>query len=143
LTYTALRLYPLFPLLGRECLKDTELPVGGGSGQGAPIFVAKGTPLFTSFWSLHRDESVFGPDVDQFVPARWEKIRPKQWEYVPFGAGQRSCLGKGKVLAEAAFVVARLTKTFSRAESRDAKPWKELVMLTAKNINGCKIALYY
>ena len=67
---------------------------------------------------------------------------PKQWEYMPFGGGHRACLGKEKVLAESAFVLARLAQTFERIESRDPKPWKELVMLTARNANGCKVALY-
>ncbi|KAF2244974.1 cytochrome P450, partial [Trematosphaeria pertusa] len=87
----ALRLYPIFLLMGRTSPRDTKLPVGGGPEQSQPIYVAKGTPLFTSLYTLHREESSFGPDVETFVRDWWDKIHPKQWEYFLFGEGQRVC----------------------------------------------------
>ncbi|KAF2787220.1 putative cytochrome 52A13, partial [Melanomma pulvis-pyrius CBS 109.77] len=80
---------------------------------------------------------LFGLDAADFIPAWWGIIQPQQWEYIPFGGGQRACLGKEKVLAEAVFVLARLAQSFKSLVSRDSKAWKEVVMLTAKNVNGC------
>jgi cytochrome P450 len=128
--------------MGRVCLRDTTLPVGGGPSQIEPIFVPKGTSTLTSFFTLHRNEAVFGPDALDFVPDRWNTIHPTSYEYMAFGAGQRACLGKEKVLAEAAFVLARLAQHFKVFETRDEKPWKGQLILTAKNLNGCKLALF-
>lgn len=128
--------------MSRTAFQDTTLPVGGGPNQNQPVYIAKGTTLQTSFYALHRNQSVFGPNVENFVPERWNKIRPKQWEYLPFGGGQRACLGREKVLAEFAFVICRIAQTFEHLESRDAEPWNGRLTLTAKNVNGCKIALY-
>jgi hypothetical protein len=46
------------------------------------------------------------------------------------------------VLAETAFVLCRLAQRFEKLESRDKNPWKGHQTLTAKNANGCKVALY-
>jgi cytochrome P450 len=128
--------------MARDALQDTTLPVGGGPSQEQPIFIAKGTMVQTSFYALHREPAVFGKDTEEFFPERWRGIQPKQWEYVPFGGGQRACLGKGKVLAESAFVICRLAQTFERLQSRDTESWNGQQTLTAKNANGCKVALY-
>lgn len=132
---------PVFPMLGRTCLQDTTLPVGGGQNQDQPIFVAKGTFVVTSYIAMHMDDRVFGKSPELFRPSCWNEICPSQWEYMPFGGGERACLGREKVMAEAAYVVARLAQTFARVESRDDRPWKEQVRMTAKNANGCKVGL--
>jgi hypothetical protein len=64
-----------------------------------PIFFKKGNTEQTSFYALHCSLGVFGQDmegidVEVLHPERWSKKRPKQWEYVPFGGGQRSCVWK-------------------------------------------------
>jgi hypothetical protein len=51
----------------------------------------------------------------------------------------RACLGREKVLAEAAYVVGRFAQRFERVESRDDRPWKEIMRLTAKNVHGCLV----
>jgi cytochrome P450 len=140
--YSALRLYPVFPMLGRTCLQDTTLPMGGGKNQDEPIYVKKGTFVVTSYIAMHMDPRVFGKSPELFRPSRWNEIRPLQWEYMPFGGGERACLGREKVLAEAAYVIARFAQTFSRVESRDDRPWKEIVRMTAKNANGCLVGLF-
>jgi cytochrome P450 len=139
---TALRIYPVFPMLGRTCLQDTTLPVGGGENQDQPIYVSKGTFVVTSYITMHLNERVFGESPESFRPDRWNEIRPSQWEYMPFGGGERACLGREKVLAEAAYVVARFAQDFARIEPRDERPWKEVIRMTAKNANGCKIGLF-
>lgn len=91
---------------------------------------------------MHTDEKVFGKSPELFRPSRWNDIRPSQWEYMPFGGGERACLGKEKVLAEAAYVVGRLAQSFVRVEPREDRPWTEVVRMTAKNVYGCKVGLF-
>lgn len=78
---SALRLYPVFPLMGRIALCDTVLPVGGGPDLSAPIFVPKGTKVEVGQYSLHRDPRVFGEDAEAFRPELWDSINPSQWEF--------------------------------------------------------------
>ncbi|KAI1407124.1 cytochrome P450 alkane hydroxylase-like protein [Hypoxylon sp. FL1857] len=140
--YEALRLYPVFPLMGRVALCDTILPVGGGPKHDAPFFVPKGTKVEIGYHALHRDPRVFGEDVEAFRPERWDTINPGQWEFMGFGGGSRACLGRQKSLVEAAYVLARMVMKFEKLESRDDQEWKGEMKLTCKSANGCKVALY-
>ena len=137
----ALRLYPVFPQMNRVALSDTKLPVGGGIDGNSPIYVPAGTKFDTSFRTLHRLPSVWGDDAEVFKPKRWDTHRPGPWEYLPFGGGPRGCAGRMKALTEASYVIVRLLQQFSRIESRDSREWTGKVQLTAKNANGCWIAL--
>ncbi|KAI0974116.1 cytochrome P450 alkane hydroxylase-like protein [Xylaria arbuscula] len=136
----SLRLYPIFPLMGRVALRDTTLPVGGGPDRGESVFVPKGTKIEACYYALHRDPDVFGKDVEAFRPERWESINPRPWEFMGFGGGSRACLGQQKSLTEASFVLASLAIRFETLESRDDRDWKSEMKLTCQNANGCKIA---
>ncbi|KAI0394071.1 cytochrome P450 [Xylariaceae sp. FL0594] len=140
--HETLRLHPIFPLLGRIALRDTTLPVGGGPDQDRPIFVPEGSTVVLAYYSLHRDPSVFGDDVEVFRPERWDSIKPDQWQFLGFGGGNRACLGQHKAMMEAAFVLARFSQSFERLESRDTKDWQGELKLTCKSANGCKVALH-
>ena len=136
----ALRLYPVFPVLARVALSDTVLPVGGGKSQEDPLFVSKGSTVVMSYYALHRDPEVFGDDVEDFRPERWNDIGPDQWQFIPFGGGQRACLGQHKVLVEASYVLLRMATVFETLECRDLEPWKGELKLTCKSANGCKVS---
>ena len=139
---TALRLYPVFPQMNRVARVDTILPRGGGSNGKSPVFAPAGTGFDTSWYNLHRLKSVWGEDADDFRPDRMnERFRHDPSKYMPFGTGARSCLGRVKARVEASYVIARILQEFSQIESRDSKDWTGQVQLTAKNSNGCKIAL--
>lgn len=138
--YETLRLYPVFPVLHRTALQDTQLPTGGGPKQDLPIFVPKGTVVLMGYYALHRDPSVFGEDVATFRPERWQSIKPSSWEFMGFGGGSRVCLGQRKALFEAAFVLVRLAQKYRVCESRDDRPWEGEMKLTCKSKHGCKVA---
>ncbi len=128
--------------MGRIALRDTVLPVGGGSNHDAPVFVPKGTKVEVGYHALHRNANVFGEDAEIFRPERWNDINPGQWEFMGFGGGSRSCLGRHKSLVEAAYVLARMSKQFAKLESRDNRDWQGEMKLTCKSANGSKVALY-
>lgn len=127
--------------MNRIALKDTVLPTGGGATGKTPIFVSKGTLFDTSWYNLHRLPSIWGVDADEFKPERWDHFKPSTWQYLPFGGGPRGCLGRTKALTEASYMVVRILQEFSNIESRDNSEWTGQVQLTAKNANGCRIAL--
>ncbi|QSZ31172.1 hypothetical protein DSL72_000735 [Monilinia vaccinii-corymbosi] len=137
----SLRIYPLFHANGRVAVTETTLPTGGGPDGTAPVFIPTGTRISTNFYTLHRDKSVFGDDIESFNPDRWNSISPSNWEFMPFSHGPRSCAGRHKALGEASYIIARMAVQFERIESRDYRPWTEDVKLVAKNGNGCQVAL--
>ena len=78
----ALRLQTIVPYNFRVANKDTTLPRGGGEDGKSKVFVPKGMMVFYSIHVLHRREDIWGPDVHEFVPERWEG-RKLGWEYIP------------------------------------------------------------
>lgn len=51
-----------------------------------------GANVVVSPYATHHDPALF-PDPERFDPARWEAIKPTSYEYLPFGAGPRTCIG--------------------------------------------------
>ncbi|KAK1243481.1 hypothetical protein MKX07_004109 [Trichoderma sp. CBMAI-0711] len=66
---------------------------GGGVEGKSPLFVPKGTPVIYNVFGLHRRQDVYGPDVEEFKPSRWESLR-LSWEFLPFNGGPRICIGR-------------------------------------------------
>jgi cytochrome P450 len=120
--------------------KDTILPVGGGPDGKSPVFISAGSIVGYWTYAMHRRQDLFGPDADEFVPERWEQLRPG-WEYLPFNGGPRICLGQQYALTEAGYVTVRLIQQFGGLESRDAGPWMESLTLTLCSWNGTKVGL--
>lgn len=90
---------------------------------------------------MHRRTDIYGPDAEEYLPERWETLRPS-WEYLPFNGGPRICLGQQYALTEASFVTVRLVQEFKRLESRDSGPWVEGLALTCCSGNGTKVGLF-
>jgi cytochrome P450 len=90
---------------------------------------------------MMRDETFWGQDVNEFVPERWDHVRPG-WEYTPFGGGPRVCPGQRLVFTESAYVLATLLRKFSKIENRDpVVEWKEEMRMTFQSKNGCLVGL--
>ena len=88
-----LRLYAVVPVNGREAVRDTTLPRGGGPDGESPVFVRKGQNVEYSVHAMHHRRDLWGPDVEEFKPERWQGRRVG-WEYLPFNGGPRICLGR-------------------------------------------------
>jgi cytochrome P450 len=121
-----LRLYPTAWAIGREALHDTEI---GGQP------VRKGTTLLISPWVLHRDPR-FWDEPETFRPERWTHGLPRQlprFAYVPFGAGQRVCIGASFAQLEGVLLLTTIAQRF-RLEladpSRTVEPWPVVTLRT-------------
>ena len=60
---------------------------------------------------MHSDPEFWGPEADRFNPERWEG-RKLGFNYLPFNAGPRICIGQQFALAEIAYVTVRLLQKF-------------------------------
>ncbi|KAL4777370.1 cytochrome P450 [Aspergillus nidulans var. acristatus] len=114
----ALRLFPPVPTNIRCATRYTFLPRGGGVDGYQPVFVAKGTIVHYSTWTMQRSTEFYGDDAEQFRTERWLGIPP-------FSGGPRMCLGQQMALTEAAYVVVRTVQTFRDIEVWDERPWRE------------------
>ena len=52
----------------------------------------KGANVVVSPYATHHDPERY-PDPERFEPSRWEGPEPSVYEYMPFGAGPRICVG--------------------------------------------------
>ena len=103
----SLRLWPTAPAFTVSPHEDTTI---GGS-----YAVPRGETLLVLTPALHRDPAVWGSDAGVFDPDRFAFERaatlpPNAWK--PFGNGQRSCIGRGFALQEAALFLAMLLQRF-------------------------------
>ncbi|KAI5632204.1 cytochrome p450 domain-containing protein [Phthorimaea operculella] len=83
----ALRLYPVLGILTREVVEDYTLPSG--------LLLSEGLRVHIPVYHLHHDPRNF-PDPHSFKPERFlpeNKHNIKPYTYMPFGEGQRICIG--------------------------------------------------
>lgn len=88
-----LRVAAIIPMNERVATHDTMLPRGGGPDGMAPVFVSEGTQVLIPKYAMQHRADIWGEDVEEFRPERWEG-RKAGFEFVPFGGGVRKCLGR-------------------------------------------------
>ncbi len=82
--------------------------------------VEAGSVLGFGVWAVQRDPSLW-PDPLTFDPGRFTPEQVKQrdrWQYLPFGAGPRSCIGDHFAMLEATLALATI---ISRCRDRFAQ----------------------
>lgn len=99
----SLRLFPPAPFTGRLTTQPTLL-----SG----VEVPENVELLISPYCLHRDEDLYASPL-RFAPERWESLAPSPFEYTPFGAGPRMCIGAGFATLELKIVLSILLQRFT------------------------------
>jgi cytochrome P450 len=72
-------------------LRDTTVPLGGRPKGESPIFIPKGSEVAWNTYSMYRRKGLFGENADEFIPERWQDLKPT-WEYLLFNGGPRTCL---------------------------------------------------
>ena len=101
--HEALRLCPPGAATTRIAMRDIE--VDG-------YRVEAGTKVVVGIYALHRDPALWDPpltfDPDRFSP---ERSRGRdRWQYLPFGAGPRSCIGDHFAMLEATLALATIVR---------------------------------
>uniref|UniRef100_A0A182VX83 Uncharacterized protein n=1 Tax=Anopheles minimus TaxID=112268 RepID=A0A182VX83_9DIPT len=120
-----LRLYPSVPMIGRKMLQTTEI--------NGKIFPAGANLIIMPFF-LGRDARYF-PDPERFDPERFnversaEKANP--YQYIPFSAGPRNCIGQKFAVAELKSIVSKVLRHYEilpPAEKQDESFIAELIL---------------
>ena len=119
----SLRLYPpAWMLFIRRAAEDMEL----ACGEAGPYRIPRGTQVFVTPWSVHRDARFFpnplGVDPERFLPDGIAAIRPHA--FIPFGIGPHACIGNAYSLMHATLSMAVLAQhcRWNVMPSRDLVP---------------------
>ncbi|MDG2391423.1 MAG: cytochrome P450 [Planctomycetaceae bacterium] len=98
----SMRSLPASAYLQRFCSEPVDL---------GPYHLPTGTGvLFSQFMTHHRSEIYDSPF--EFRPERWNDISPTPYEYFPFGAGPRMCIGAPMAMRSMGSILPKILRTF-------------------------------
>ncbi|EFP13149.1 CRE-CYP-13A6 protein [Caenorhabditis remanei] len=123
----ALRLYPLGVTANtRKCMRETTID---------GVTFEEGMNIQVDTWTLHHNPRVWGEDVEDFKPERWENSASEHLEhngsYIPFGSGPRQCIGMRLAQMEQKILLAQILKEYSFRTTRNTQiPLKLVGKLT-------------
>jgi cytochrome P450 len=124
----ALRLYPPVAALPRQANRDTTL-------QG--IAVPRHTLILMPIYAIHRHRQLW-ERPDHFEPDRFDPahgLERNRYQFMPFGAGLRICIGMGFALNEAVAALATLMRGVDLAHD-PAHRIRPLVRITMRPQGG-------
>lgn len=126
----AMRLHPGIGVLLERVVPDGGLTLSNGST------IPPGTIVGLNPWVIHRDASVFGPDVESFVPERWlqrdgesdeafeARMKGMRESDLTFGAGNRVCIGRWLALMEVYKIVPTLLSKYRFELVEPGREWE-------------------
>ncbi|KAL7103825.1 hypothetical protein ACP275_08G203500 [Erythranthe tilingii] len=110
----SLRLYPPAPLIIRGTTETVKL---------GNMTIPSGVHMTILIGILHRDPDIWGDDANEFKPQRFSagvsSASKTQSAFIPFGAGQRVCVGQNFVMIEAKMALSMILRSFSFELSPD------------------------
>ncbi|EOJ0287183.1 cytochrome P450 [Campylobacter jejuni] len=123
----SLRLYPPVGFFAREAKKDTQV---------RDKLIKKGSGVVIAPWLIHRHEE-FWTNPHGFNPSRFEGEYKKD-AYLPFGVGERICIGQGFAMQEAILILANILRTY-KLELEEGFVPDVVGRLTVRSANGMRI----
>lgn len=128
----SLRLYPPALVLPRRAAVDEEL---GG------YRIAAGSSVAVVPWLIQRNPE-FWPEPTRFDPSRHldGPARPRL-AWMPFGAGQRTCIGKGLAMMELRAALASVLRRYTPRPAPDCPPAEPRMTPTLSPRNGVWLRL--
>jgi cytochrome P450 len=120
----SMRLYPPVPMLSRQCVAPTRLD---------GLDIVPGATVVMPIYAMHRHARRW-EDPDAFDPARFAPEREAKiprYQYLPFGAGPRICIGMAFAMLEATAMLATLLQKarFAPVPGRDPHPVARVTLL--------------
>ena len=113
----AMRLYPPAPSINRAAIEEDRY---------GDVVIPKGITVLVMPWTLHRHRALW-EEPDAFIPSRfWPENRETidRFQYLPFGAGPRICIGANFALQEAVIALGVLLHRFRFDMAEGANdPW--------------------
>lgn len=130
-----LRMFPPGPVLPRRTVTDDVL---GG------FPVRAGTTVVVSPWLIHHNPKIW-PRPHSFEPQRFmgDEASPHRHRlaWMPFGAGQRVCIGKALAMLELERAIELILRRFTPTVAADKPPPKPRFSSTLRSSNGIHLTL--
>ncbi|OLP54061.1 cytochrome P450 [Rhizobium rhizosphaerae] len=117
----AMRLYPPAPSINRAAIEADSWTAPSGER----VVIDKGVSILVMPWTLHRHElyweepRAFRPE--RFMPGARDSLH--RFQYLPFGAGPRTCIGATFALQEAVIALACLMRHHRFDITPQTRPW--------------------
>ncbi|CAL9750604.1 unnamed protein product [Musa acuminata subsp. burmannicoides] len=132
-----LRLYPPSPNAQRQAKDDIQV--------GDTMVIPKGTNMWIDLVGMHHDPALWGDDVNEFNPERFRKDLHggcrHRMGFLPFGLGERICVGRNLTAMEFKIVLSLILRSFSWSLS-PAYAHSPKVMLTLRPSHGVHLVLH-
>ena len=112
----AMRLYPPAPSINREPIETDTYK---------DLTLVKGATVLAMPWTIHRHRGLWDRP-DAFMPERFHpenRERLDRYQYLPFGAGPRVCIGAAFAMQEAVIALAVLMSRFRFDTVAETNPW--------------------
>ncbi|TKT82668.1 cytochrome P450 [Aquamicrobium sp. LC103] len=112
----AMRLYPPAPSISREAITPDRY---------GDLEIVRGAQIQIMPWTVHRHRKLW-KEPDAFMP---ERFHPKnrdaidRFQYLPFGAGPRICIGATFAMQEAVIALAVLMSRYRFDPVPGSRPW--------------------
>ncbi|XP_053693538.1 cytochrome P450 4d8-like [Sabethes cyaneus] len=101
----SMRLFPPVPLIGRQLVEDLEM-------NGTTL--KAGQDILIPIYVIHRNPEVF-PDPERFDPERFTEAAESNrgpYDYIPFSAGSRNCIGQRYAMLEMKVTLIKLIAAY-------------------------------
>jgi len=128
----SLRLYPPVGFMAREAKEEVTL---------RDKVVTKGKTVIVSPWLIHRNKDNW-QQPHEFDPQRFLQQHdiPLKSKYLPFGMGQRLCVGASFAMQEAVLIIASFLQHYRVETIPGFKP-KPVGRLTIRSENGINVRI--
>ena len=125
----ALRRYPPVGFFARQSKGEAKI---------RDKVLQKGSGVVVAPWLIHRHDD-FWEAPHEFRPDRHNENIPKE-KYMPFGLGERICIGQGFAMQEAIIILANILREF-KLELKDGFVPDVVGRLTVRSANGMMIKM--
>ena len=134
--YESLRMFPPAPRANRECKQTCAVT--------DDLIIEEGVDISFPIFLLHRNPE-YWPNPDKFDPERFNPNTEQSYPtfaYLPFGEGQRHCIGKRLALLEAKMTLVAILKDLQFKRCADTEvPLDLSVGITMSPRNGIKLCI--
>ncbi len=112
----AMRLYPPAPSINRQPIEEDRY---------GDLVLREGATVLVMPWTVHRHRKLWDRP-DAFIPSRFHpgnRDRIDRFQYLPFGAGPRICIGASFAMQEAVIALAVLMSRYRFDTVAETNPW--------------------
>ncbi|EAT45358.2 AAEL003399-PA [Aedes aegypti] len=129
-----LRLFPSVPFIGRNLVEDLEFD---------DITLPAGQDILIPIYMIHRNPEIY-PDPERYDPERFSdgtESKRGPYDYIPFSAGTRNCIGQRFAMLEMKAALIKLIGNYRILPGESLKKLRIMTDLVVRPEKGVPIRL--